>query len=89
MDVILNLLKFDLGILHDFRDSYFIKLIQSSMEEIVRRGIILDINKADDQILICDYAAWMYRKRQEDIPLSANIQHRLRNRIIKLRSTRL
>jgi hypothetical protein len=36
-------------------------------------------------MLIVDYAAWAYRKRQEDVPLAMNIQHRIRNRIIQER----
>lgn len=82
MNTLLNLIKLDLGITHTLRDAFFIQLLQSSMQEIERRGIDLDITKADDQMLICDYAAWTYRKRQEDIPLANNIQHRIRNRII-------
>jgi hypothetical protein len=85
MDTLLNLLKIDLGITHNMRDSFFIQLIKGIMIEIERRGITLDDKSADDQMLIVDYAAWSYRKRQEDIPLANNIQHRLRNRIIKER----
>lgn len=85
METILNLLKTDLGILHTLRDSYFLTLLDSALQEIERRGITIDQSSADDQMLLADYAAWMYRKRQEDIPLANNIQHRLRNRIIKER----
>ena len=85
METILSLFKIDLGITHNLRDSFFIQLIKSSIEEIERRGITLNLQAADDQMLIVDYAAWTYRKRLEDIPLANNIQHRLRNRIIKER----
>jgi hypothetical protein len=85
MNTILNLLKIDLGITHNLRDAFFIKLIQGSIQEIERRGIKLDDTKAEDQMLVSDYAAWSYRKRQEDVPLANNIQHRLRNRIIEER----
>jgi hypothetical protein len=85
MDTILHLLKLDLGITHNLRDAFFIQLLKSSVQEIERRGINLKLEKADDQMLIVDYAAWTYRKRQEDIPLANNIQHRLRNRIIQER----
>lgn len=83
--MILNLLKLDLGITHNLRDAFFIQLLKGSIKEIERRGITLDQKSADDQMLIVDVAAWTYRKRQEDAPLSNNIQHRLRNRIIKER----
>jgi hypothetical protein len=82
METLLQLFKIDLGITHNLRDAFFIQLINSSIKEIERRGIALDKTSADDQMLIVDYAAWTYRKRQEDVPLAANIQHRLRNRII-------
>ena len=85
MNTLLNLFKIDLGITHSLRDAFFIQLIQGSIKEIQRRGITLDQTKADDQMLIVDYAAWQYRKRQEDAPLASNIQHRIRNRIIKER----
>lgn len=85
MDSILNLLKLDLGIVHNMRDAFFTELIKASMKEIERRGITLDLKSADDAMLIVDYSAWTYRKRQEDVPLANNIQHRLRNRIIKER----
>lgn len=85
METILNLLKLDLGVTHSLRDAYFISLIKTTIAEIERRGITLEINKTEDQMLVSDYSAWTYRKRQEDTPLANNIQHRLRNRIIEER----
>lgn len=85
MDTLLQLFKIDLGIMHNLRDAYFIQLIKGTIQEIETRGITLDTNSADDQMLIVDYALWVYRKRQEDVPLANNIQHRLRNRIIEER----
>jgi len=85
MDTLLHLFKIDMGITHTLRDAFFISLLNATIEEIERRGISLDKTAADDQMLIVDYAAWTYRKRQENIPLANNIQHRLRNRIIKER----
>lgn len=85
MQTILHLLKIDLGITHILRDSFFIQLIKGTIQEIERRGITLDLTKADDQMLIVDYAAWSYRKRVEGAPLANNIQHRIRNRIIQER----
>jgi hypothetical protein len=85
METLLNLLKLDLGITHNLRDAFFLQLLKGTIQEIERRGITVDITSADDQMLIVDYACWTYRKRQEDIPLANNIQHRIRNRIIKER----
>lgn len=85
METVLILLKIDLGITHNLRDAYLIPLIKGSKNEIERRGITLDLNNTGDQILLSDYAAWVYRKRLEDAPLASNIQTRLRNRIIEER----
>ena len=86
MDAVLSLLKMDLGITHTMRDTYFITLIQSVVKEINQKGITLNLDSADDQILLSDYAAWVYRKRQENLPLAQNIQQRIRNRILKERA---
>jgi hypothetical protein len=85
MDTLINLLKLDLGIQHNLRDAFFIKLIQGTIGEIEKRGITLDLNNASDQMLVVDYSAWVYRNRQENIPLANNIRHRLHNRIIEER----
>lgn len=84
---LLSLLKLDLGITHNLRDAYFDNLLVSSQNEIERTGITLDVSSIDDQMLIVDYAAWAYRKRQEDAPLSRNLQIRINNRIIKKAGT--
>ncbi|MED4016994.1 hypothetical protein [Sutcliffiella cohnii] len=88
MNNLLILLKLDLGISNNARDEYFLSLIDSSKAEIERRGITLDFQDIEDQMLVSDYAAWQYRKRQEDVPLARNIIARLRNRIIKERAKR-
>lgn len=84
---LLALLKLDLGITHNLRDSYFNKIIASSQNEIERTGIVLEWDNDDDQMLVVDYAAWSYRKRQEDIPLSRNLQIRINNRVIQKAGT--
>ncbi|PDY76950.1 hypothetical protein [Bacillus cereus] len=80
---LLELLKLDLGITHNLRDAYFNNLLVSSQNEIERTGIVLDFESVDDQMLTVDYAAWSYRNRQEDAPLSRNLQLRINNRVIK------
>lgn len=85
---LLELLKLDLGITHNLRDAYFNNLLVSSQNEIERTGIALDFtNTTDDQMLVVDYAAWSYRKRQENVPLSRNLQIRINNRVIKKAGT--
>ncbi|MFE4764396.1 hypothetical protein [Bacillus mycoides] len=80
---LLDLLKLDLGITHNLRDTYFNNILVSSQNEIERTGIVLDFESIDDQMLIVDYAAWSYRNRQVDTPLSRNLQFRINNRVIK------
>lgn len=80
---LLGLLKLDLGITHGLRDVYFNSLIETSENEISRMGAALDLSKADDQILLVDYAAWSYRKRLENVSLARNIQFRIHNRLIQ------
>ncbi|HFJ9284845.1 TPA: hypothetical protein ACGW44_002647 [Bacillus toyonensis] len=82
-DNLLNLLKLDLGITHNLRDAYFNNIVVSSKNEIERTGVVLDFESIDDQMLTIDYAAWSYRNRQEDTPLSRNLQFRINNRVIK------
>lgn len=82
-DNLLNLLKLDLGITHNLRDAYFNNILVSSKNEIERTGVVLDFESIDDQMLTIDYAAWSYRNRQEDTPLSRNLQFRINNRVIK------
>lgn len=83
MDNLLKLFKIDLGITHNLRDEYFDVLLASAKSEIESKGITLDLNEAEDIFLVLDYASWLYRKRQENVPLSRNVQFRLHNRIIK------
>lgn len=83
---ILSLLKLDLGITSEAKDPYFLALIDSAISEIQARGIRLDFEAVEDQLLISDYAAWSYRKRTADTDLSKSLSHRLRNRAVKARS---
>lgn len=86
MEEILKLLKLDLAIMHDKRDEYLRAVIAAAQEELKEKGIPIDLEKVDDQLLLSDYAAWKYRKRAEDVPLSQNIQWRIRNRVVKERA---
>ena len=83
MENLLQLLKLDLGITHNLRDSYFKVLLDSSISELSGKGIKFDFTKAEDMMLVIDYAAWLYRKRQENIPFSRSLQFRIHNRVIK------
>ena len=86
MDQVLELLKLDLGISTDKRDKYFNAVLKAAVLELKRKGISLDLTNADDQMLLSDYAAWQYRKRQENIPMSENLKWRLMNRKMRIRA---
>lgn len=81
----LELLKMDLGIKSTSKDVLFIGLIEAAELELKRKGILLE-KTSDDVMLITDYTAWTYRKRQEDAPLSNNLQARIKNRVIRARA---
>lgn len=87
METVLNLLKIDLGITHTLRDTFFTTLLQAVQKEIESKGITIDLTNTEDQMLLSDYAAWKYRKRQEDVGMSQNLLFRIRNRVVKARST--
>lgn len=53
--IILTLFKIDLGITHTARDDYFSKLIEGTINEIERKGIKLNCENVDDQMLVADY----------------------------------
>lgn len=93
MEQVLAMFKADLGITSTARDNYFTNFIASKKAELEEKGIKLLIEKdgdteanIEDIMLLSDYAAWCYRKRTENIPLSNNLRWRIRNRIVKTRS---
>lgn len=86
METVLQLFKIDLSINHDMRDELFRSLLISCQKELETKGIEIDLSKVEDQMLLSDYAAWIYRKRNEDVGLSKNLDWRIKNRIIKGRA---
>lgn len=80
MDTVLQLLKLALGITHNLRDDYFNSIIRASQSELSGKGVHLNLNDVSDQVLLCDYVEWNYRKRLEDTPLAQNLRWRIRNR---------
>lgn len=81
----LSLFKLDLGITHNLRDTLFTNLIKNSEMELTKMGVGFSSTSStvEDMQLIVDYAAWLYRKRQEDIGLSRNLRFRINNRVIQ------
>lgn len=81
--ICLSLFKLDLGITHDLRDEIFINRLKSAETELATKPIDLSKETSEDIQLIVDYALWQYRKRQEDVGLSRNLQFRIHNRVIQ------
>lgn len=81
----LSLFKLDLGITHNLRDTIFYNLIKNAETELSKMGVSFSSTAptVEDMQLIVDYAAWNYRKRQEDVGLSRNLKFRIHNRVIQ------
>lgn len=79
----LSLFKLDMGITHNLRDALFLNLIKSAEIELSKMGVDLSTSSVEDVQLLVDYSSWLYRKRQEDIGLSRNLQFRIHNRVIQ------
>jgi len=86
METVLAMLKFDLGITHTARDTFFNNLILSQQKELEAKGFTFDLTLTEDVMLLSDYAAWNYRNRDKDVDISKNLQLRIRNRVVKERS---
>ena len=86
METVLALFKMAMGITHALRDAYFTQMLEARQAELAERGVVLDLDKTVDQILLVDYTEWCYRKRTEDAPLAQNLQWRIRNRQVKGRA---
>lgn len=79
----LQLLKLDLGITHNLRDTYFSNVLETAYMELSKMGLDLTLSTVEDMQLIVDYAVWNYRKRQEDVGLSRSLKFRIHNRVIQ------
>ena len=82
----LMLLKVALGITHDKRDVYFRSLLSSTFAELKERGISIDVNEIEDNMLLADYAEFNYRNRDSDNKMPQNLDLRIRNRKVKGRA---
>lgn len=76
----LKILKADLGILHDKLDQdALIPRINSAKQDIEREGIKLDMEDINHVFIVTDYAAWLYRKRTQDVPFPRSLRFRMNN----------
>lgn len=86
MDEILMLFKLNIGVTSDAKKPLFVARIRSTIDELARRGVIIDEQSSDDQILVADYAAWLHEKRNSNDPVPTHIEKRISRRKTRARS---
>lgn len=77
----LFLLKNDLNIQTDKRDTYFSELLKAAEFSIAQEGIILSQESDYDDWLVASYAAFLYRKRTENVSMPRMLRYNLNNRL--------
>ena len=83
VEVVLPLLKVNIGISSNTRDDYLEAIINSTVDELEKNyNIELDESDGHQVMFIVDYSAWKYRSRGEGI-IPRNLQFRLHNLVIK------
>ena len=80
-ETILKILKTDLQITAMSYDELLQQQIKLAKEDIKKQGITLE-DTDEDGMLVEMYAAWIARKRKENIPMSRMLQRMLHNRLL-------
>ncbi len=83
---LVNLLHYDLQKMSVALDPFLAELIKTAIERIEREGVVLDAERADDRSMIREYAAWLYRTRDQDADKSGMpraVRLALNNRKVK------
>lgn len=88
IDTALMLFKTAIGVTHDKRDVYFRPMLEAALAELKGRGVHLDLNEVEDNVLLADYAEFNYRNRDEDKAIPKNLDMRIKNRKAKGRANR-
>lgn len=81
-EVILKLLKIHLQINADQIDPLLEGFISTAEQAITNEGITLRPGDDYDQMLVVQYAAWLYDKRKEDGPMPRSLRWQLNNRLL-------
>lgn len=79
---ILGMLKVDLGIKTTSYDDRLTQYLTSSRSMIEREGVTFDATSIEDCQLNVMYAAWMWRKRDEMLPMPRMLRYALNNRVL-------
>lgn len=80
-ELIMPILKADLQIHTTAQDDYLNTLSSSAKELIEREGILVG-QSYEDTLLVEMYAAYLYRKRKEDVPMPRMLRYALNNRLL-------
>ncbi len=80
VSVALGLFKTALGVTHGKRDDYFISMLTAAHAELAGRGVVLDLDRVEDNMLLADYAEFCYRNRDGAKEMPRNLELRIRNR---------
>ena len=79
-EMILDLLKVDLGIRATAYDERLMALITSAVNEISREGVTVDLDRDYDLVIM--YAAWTWRRRDTMEGMPRMLRYTLNNRIL-------
>lgn len=77
----LAMLKIDLGIMSDRFDMRLSQYIQNAYDRITEEGASLDLEDVSDEMLVVQYAAWTWRRRDTGEGMPRMLRYCLNNRI--------
>lgn len=77
---LLSGLKVDLGITTDAYNDRLLSYLQTAQARIEEEGAILT-GSVDDQLLVVQYAAWMWKRRDTGEGMPRMLRYALNNRI--------
>ncbi|GEP66498.1 hypothetical protein ACUH7Y_25240 [Clostridium beijerinckii] len=82
IELILQLVKEELGIKSGIRDNYITAIIKGITKELEdEKGLILEYENFYHLLFIVDYVAWSYRNK-DHAAMPRHLQYRLHNLII-------
>lgn len=80
---ILDIMKNEIGISTNTRDSYFTTIIESIIKELEgEKGIVLEPDNINHLMFIANYSTWRYGNRDSTGSMPRHLQWRLHNLFI-------
>ena len=84
----LMLLKTALGVTHNKRDEYYLSMLDAAFAELEGRGVHLNLEEVEDNMLLADYAEFNYRNRDGGKAMPQHLDTRIKTRKAKGRANR-